>query len=111
MDSILLRYLLVLPAIALACSVFCFLIGVCIYNLWFHPYAAFPGPFWARVSPFHALWHAYHGDLHIDTLLCHQKYGPVVRYAPNRLIFNTTTGLKGMHEYRSSNCTRELTFH
>lgn len=103
--------LLVLPIIAISCSALLFLIGVCIYNLWFHPYAAYPGPFWARVSPFHALWHAYHGDLHIDTLLCHQKYGPVVRYAPNRLIFNTTTGLKGMYQQATRNLGKVLTSH
>lgn len=95
MASTLFSRLVVLPATVLACLVLCGLVGVCIYNLWFHPYASYPGPFWARVSPLHALWHAYYGDLHIDTFLCHQKYGPIVRYAPNRLIFNTTTGLKG----------------
>lgn len=87
--------LLLLPIIILPLLVLCILFSICFYNLHLHPYAAYPGPLWARISPFYALWHAYHGDLHIDTLLCHQKYGPVVRYSPNRLIFNTTTSLKG----------------
>lgn len=86
---------LLLPIIVLPLLVLCILFGICIYNLYFHPYAAYPGPLWARASPLYALWHAYHGDLHIDTFLCHQKYGSIVRYSPNRLIFNTTTGLKG----------------
>ena len=88
-------HVLVLPGIIFPVLAFCILAGISIYNLYFHPFASYPGPFWARISPLYALWHAYLGDLHIDTLLCHQKYGSVVRYSPNRLIFNTASGLKG----------------
>lgn len=49
-----------------------------IYNLYFHPYAKYPGPFLARISPFYSLWHAYAGDLHIDVLQCHEKYGKYI---------------------------------
>ncbi|KAK5206973.1 hypothetical protein LTR41_007508 [Exophiala xenobiotica] len=74
-----------------------YLLGVCLYNLFFHPYRKYPGPLLARTTPLHALWHAYLGDLHIDALRCHQKYGPYVRYSPNRLLVNTTTGLKDVY--------------
>lgn len=90
-------HVLLLPILFFPLLALCFLVAICVYNLYFHPYASHPGPFWARVSPLYALWHAYHGDLHIDTLRCHRQYGPVVRYSPNRLIFNTTSGLKGSH--------------
>lgn len=56
--------------------------GVCalaiiyaIYLLRFHPYARYPGPLLARLTPFHALWHAHKGDLHLDVLRCHNQYG------------------------------------
>ena len=46
-----------------------------IYNLKYHPYAKYPGPILARVSPLHALLHAYRGDLHLDVTHCHETYG------------------------------------
>jgi hypothetical protein len=32
---------------------------------------------------------------HLQIFLDHEKYGPVVKIAPDRLIFNTATSLKG----------------
>lgn len=46
-----------------------------IYYLRYHPYARYPGPFWARISPLYALLHAYRGDLHLDVTHCHERYG------------------------------------
>ena len=46
-----------------------------IYNIKYHPYARYPGPFLARISPLHALLHAYRGDLHLDVMRCHERYG------------------------------------
>ena len=56
-------------------SCICYLTTIVIYNLKFHPYAKYPGPFLARISPFHALLHAYRGDLHLDVTHCHENYG------------------------------------
>lgn len=50
-------------------------VGIVVYNLFFHPYSKYPGPFWAKITPFYSVWHAYTGDLHIDVLRCHEKYG------------------------------------
>lgn len=85
-----------------------------IYYLKYHPYARYPGPFWARTSPLYALFHAYRGNLHLDVTRCHERYGmllvsffclwtidlmtclgSVVRYTPNRLIFNTAEAMRG----------------
>ena len=52
-----------------------FVLAVVVYNAYFHPYARYPGPFWARVSPLYALLHAYRGDLHLDVTRCHIEYG------------------------------------
>ena len=51
-----------------------------IYYLRYHPYAEYPGPFWARISPLYALLHAYRGDLHLDVTRCHERYGMPVMY-------------------------------
>lgn len=52
-----------------------YLAVIIIYYLRYHPYARYPGPFWARISPLHALLHAYRGDLHLDVTRCHERYG------------------------------------
>lgn len=62
--------LLFLPAVSL-----CYVAATCYYNVFLHPYAKFPGPACAKLSPLYALWHAYAGDLHIDVLRCHDEYG------------------------------------
>jgi hypothetical protein len=65
-----------------------------IYNVYFHPYAKYPGPFLAKFTDLYAGYHAWKGDIHLDMWRCHQIYGDKVRYAPNRLNVNTVTGLK-----------------
>lgn len=65
-----------------------------IYNVFFHPYAKYPGPFLAKFTDLYAGYHAWKGDIHLDMWRCHLKYGDKVRYAPNRLNVNTVTGLK-----------------
>lgn len=46
-----------------------------VYLLSFHPYAKYPGPLLARLTPLHSLWHAHIGDLHLDVSYCHKVYG------------------------------------
>ena len=65
------------------------MVGLCIYRLFFHPLARYPGPWLAKVSNLYAAYHAWLGDVHIDMWRCHQKYGDALRYAPDRLLVNT----------------------
>ena len=62
-------------------------ISRCIYLLYFHPLAKFPGPKVAAVSN---LWYAYHWfsgryPWTIEKVL--EQYGDVVRIAPNEVVF------------------------
>ncbi|KAH8667330.1 cytochrome P450, partial [Tricladium varicosporioides] len=75
------------------------IIGLVVYRLWFHPLAKFPGPLAAKVSNLYGGYHAWKGDIHIDMWRCHEKYGDYVRYAPDRLLVNTNTGLKEIYSY------------
>lgn len=59
-----------------------------IYNRFFHPLRHFPGPFWASVSDFFKLWLIHTKQSHTLGLKYHEKYGPVVRAAPNLLAVN-----------------------
>ncbi|KAI8628148.1 putative cytochrome P450 [Xylariaceae sp. FL1651] len=73
------------------------LLGLCVYRLYLHPYAKYPGPFLARLTSWYSVYHTYKGDLHTDIWKCHEKYGDLVRYGPNRLLVNTEAGLKGIY--------------
>ncbi|CCF33894.1 benzoate 4-monooxygenase cytochrome P450 [Colletotrichum higginsianum] len=58
-----------------------------------HPLHQFPGPFTARFSnPY-------------ELLKLHQKYGPVVRVAPNELSFNTAQSWKDIYDKRKGHET------
>ncbi|PGH20061.1 hypothetical protein AJ80_03711 [Polytolypa hystricis UAMH7299] len=97
-----------LAALGLSPSAYLFLIlglvpayfvCLCIYRVWLHPLAKFPGPPLAKVTNLYAAYHAWKGDLHIDMWKSHEKYGNYVRYAPGRVMFNTNTGLKEIYGY------------
>ncbi|KAH6981588.1 cytochrome P450 [Ilyonectria sp. MPI-CAGE-AT-0026] len=65
-----------------------------IYNVFFHPVARIPGPFFAKLSD---IWHAYHlstGTRHILLHDLHKKYGPLVRIGPNTISVDTNEGLQ-----------------
>jgi len=103
---------------------FCFkLVSIIVYRIFFHPLAKYPGPLLAKCSDWHAGYHAYRGDIHVDMLRCHDKYGAnphlllasqfcplilragdVVRYATNRILINTPSAVTGASA--SSSCTR-----
>ncbi|KAI3319555.1 isotrichodermin C-15 hydroxylase [Xylariaceae sp. AK1471] len=58
-----------------------------IYNLYFHPLASFPGPFLRRLSRIPWTLALLRGTAVFDAADLHDKYGPVVRLAPNELAF------------------------
>ncbi|KAI1432887.1 isotrichodermin C-15 hydroxylase [Xylaria sp. CBS 124048] len=58
-----------------------------IYNLYFHPLAQFPGPLLRRVSRIPWSLAVLRGTAVFDAAYFHEKYGPVVRLAPNELAF------------------------
>ncbi|KAI1396630.1 hypothetical protein F4819DRAFT_121422 [Hypoxylon fuscum] len=57
------------------------------YNLFLHPLANVPGPFWARASGIPSWYHAYTGKRHLWLWQLFQIYGDVVRAAPNVAVF------------------------
>ncbi|KAJ9638509.1 hypothetical protein H2204_004279 [Knufia peltigerae] len=75
------------------------LVNLCqaIYNLYFHPLARYPGPKLAAVSEiwFSRAW----TDGHLARKLqeAHQKYGDVVRIAPNDLDFVSVQAFQDIH--------------
>jgi cytochrome P450 len=68
-----------------------------------HPLAKYPGPLRYKLSGWPLLWQAYKGNRHIWHLKDHEKYGPIVRIAPNALSFNTPSALSSIYGPRNAN--------
>ncbi|CAJ2503754.1 Uu.00g111480.m01.CDS01 [Anthostomella pinea] len=68
------------------------------YLILLHPLRKFPGPPLARVTDWFAGLHAFKKDLHLEILRTHDKYGSVVRFGPNRLLFNTVTAYTEIYQ-------------
>ncbi|KMQ46122.1 Cytochrome P450 [Trichophyton rubrum] len=82
-------------AILGAAALLLYLVGTLVYLVLFHPLAKYPGPWLAKITNLYAGYHSWKGDLHIDMLNSHDKYGKFVRYGPNSLLVNTVDGLHG----------------
>ncbi|KAH8803028.1 cytochrome P450 [Xylogone sp. PMI_703] len=79
-----------------------YILSTVIYNLLFHPLAGYPGPFLAKFTNWYAVYYSYRQEYHIDVYRCHEKYGNIVRYGPNRLLFNTSGGLKDIYGHQKN---------
>ncbi|PMD48197.1 cytochrome P450 [Hyaloscypha variabilis F] len=88
--------------VSLVLMIATYFICLIVYRVYFHPLAKYPGPFLAKITDFYSVYHAWKGDRHIDFYLCHEKYGAIVRYGPNRLAFNTSTALHTIHSPKAN---------
>ncbi|KAF2645135.1 monooxygenase [Massarina eburnea CBS 473.64] len=62
------------------------LTSIGVYRLVFHRLRSFPGPFWAKLTKFHAAYRASQaGQLHRERAELHKKYGDVVRVGPREV--------------------------
>ncbi|KAK4986035.1 hypothetical protein LTR50_005558 [Elasticomyces elasticus] len=71
-----------------------------LYRLIFHPLSRIPGPFLAKVTSLYLYYHSYRGDecTLVDRL--HQRYGPVIRIAPNEVSVSDGAALAPVHTER-----------
>ena len=83
----------ILPTLPLSTWLFAVL-PVCFVGYWslwivytrtLHPLASVPGPFWASITRLWYMYRIYVGDMHHVQRALHEKYGPVVRIAPNEV--------------------------
>lgn len=72
-----------------------------IYNLYLHPLARFPGPLLHRATRLVWVYKLMRGTLPHDVLPMHEKYGPVVRLAPNELSFADQDAWKDIYGHRT----------
>jgi hypothetical protein len=58
-----------------AISVVLWFIGTYVYNVFFHPLKAIPGPFMAKLSRWWIFSLEMRGNAHVEILDLHRKYG------------------------------------
>ncbi|KAK8127179.1 Isotrichodermin C-15 hydroxylase [Apiospora sp. TS-2023a] len=68
------------------------------YRLLLHPLRRYPGPFLAKLTDAYAGLFAARKRLHLVVLGLHEKHGPVIRPAPNRLLFNSPSAFKAIYQ-------------
>ena len=67
------------------------------YRIFFHPLAKFPGPLQAKYTGWWRSKRYFRGSWHDDILLLHEKYGRVVRIAPNELSIVDEGAIKSLY--------------
>jgi hypothetical protein len=66
-----------------------YVVAICIYRLFFHPLARFPGPKLNAVSALPGIYTLLRRRLPLNNKLLLDKYGSVVRVSPIELAFNS----------------------
>ncbi|RYP75443.1 hypothetical protein DL771_002328 [Monosporascus sp. 5C6A] len=72
------------------------------YNLFLHPLAKVPGPFWARATAIPSWYHASRGRRHVWLWQLFQIYGSTVRPAPNLVVFCDPQADKAIYGNKSN---------
>ena len=68
--------------------------------MFFHPLASFPGPKIAAVTRLYYIKHLLTGRLPFNNAKLHEKYGGVVRIAPDELSFITAEAWRDIYGNR-----------
>lgn len=66
-----------------------------IYNIFFHPLRYYPGPLLAKANRLNWTYHSWNGDIVNRITELHEKYGEVVRVAPNELSYISAQAWQG----------------
>jgi cytochrome P450 len=86
MASVLARDLAILAVIVAVAYI---LFSIVIYRVYIHPLSKYPGPFLWNISRLPQTYYLFRGTLPWKIHQLHEKYGPVVRLAPNELSYTT----------------------
>ncbi|KAF2451159.1 putative RNA polymerase II mediator complex component Srb8 [Karstenula rhodostoma CBS 690.94] len=76
------------------------MIHIAIRRVYFHPLSCYPGPRLWATSRIPYVVSLLRGNLNNDMLKFHEKYGPVVRLAPNELSFATEKAWRDIYMHR-----------
>ncbi|KAF7171054.1 hypothetical protein CNMCM5623_003521 [Aspergillus felis] len=79
-------------------QVACYVITHAVYNVFFHPLSRFPGPLFHRASRLAYVYRYIRGTFTFDVLEMHQRYGDIVRVAPDELSFAHPDAWSDIHK-------------
>ncbi|KAM0547574.1 hypothetical protein ACHAPJ_010318 [Fusarium lateritium] len=79
--------LLLLPLVSLVAAI-CYKVIITFYRIIFSPLKHVPGPLLARITDLWYVNRVRKGHFERDNIELHRKYGPIVRYGPNRYSFD-----------------------
>jgi hypothetical protein len=86
-----------LPWVVPVAVVSIYIFSFAVYQRWFSPLAKVNGPFWASLSPFWKLLSFNNGNFHETILALHERYGPIVRIAPNEVIISDKSAIREIY--------------
>lgn len=73
-----------------------------LYNLFWSPLRAVPGPWWYAATPFPRLWLYFSGREPFTVKETHERYGPVVRLAPYEVSFIDERAWPEIYGYKAT---------
>ncbi|KAI0437441.1 cytochrome P450 [Xylaria telfairii] len=76
----------------------CYYIVLSVYRVFFHPLSRIPGPLLAKISDCYAGYFALGRSLHLRTHKDHGRYGSIMRYGPDRLVFNSAQAVHDIYQ-------------
>ncbi|KAJ9603454.1 hypothetical protein H2200_012232 [Cladophialophora chaetospira] len=82
------------------------LLWVMVYRVFFHPLAAYPGPFASKLSDLPAIFYAATTQDTYVRYAQHRKYGSVVRTGPNELCFSDAASIKDIYGQSGEPCLK-----
>ncbi|KAK0710627.1 cytochrome P450 [Lasiosphaeris hirsuta] len=72
-----------------------------VYRVFFHRLSRFPGPLAAKLTKFYGPYTARNGQMHLEQNKLFEKYGDIVRIAPNELLILSTDAIPKIHSSKS----------
>jgi cytochrome P450 len=77
-------------------------ISTVLYNLFWSPLSAVPGPRWYAATPFPRLWLYFSGREPWAVKEMHERYGPIVRLAPYEVSFIDEKAWPEIYGYKAA---------
>ncbi|XPS74027.1 hypothetical protein M3J09_006155 [Ascochyta lentis] len=71
--------------------------SICVRRIYFHAFSHVPGPLLAKITNAYSAYHAARQNTHVVIHRLHEQYGPVVRYGPDRILFNTRESMEEIY--------------
>ncbi|RVX76061.1 hypothetical protein B0A52_00418 [Exophiala mesophila] len=92
------KYIAALLGVSTLVYIFC----LAIYRVWFHPLAKYPGPLLGRITPLYDFYIAYGEKRAHHFAYMHAKYGPVVRFTPDYVSFNSVKAFEDIYGWKAN---------